>query len=170
MPKQSPFRPLSLAAIISAALFSLASAVPNNVSAQGNKSGLDIKVRAENRSADDTPALCPGVGSPGLAGDRLDVDVSTGIDGTPSGTAVFTGADGTSHVLNVDKVFVYFGGVALMDSTTRDTVAIWLGNVEEDGPNLNPVHVSLEVPRGCQNTVATFTVDADKVTTQIKFQ
>lgn len=76
----------------------------------------------------------------------------------------------TALVLDVDTVFVYFGGLALMDSTTRDTIALWLGNVEAGGPNFNPVHVSVESPRGCANTVSTFTVDADKVTTQIKFQ
>ena len=112
---------------------------------------------------------CPGTG-PGLPGYTLDVEVATGIDGTPSGTAVFAGNDGTSIVINVDQVFVFFGGLALMDSATRDTVAIWLGNVEEGGPNFNPVHVSLESPRGCGNTISTFTVDSDKVTTQIKFQ
>jgi hypothetical protein len=169
MPKQPLLKLLTPTALLAAALFTLAAAVPDNAYAQGNKSGLDIKIRAENRSIDDTPALCPGTG-PGLKGDRLDVDVSTGLDGTPSGTALFSRADGTSYVLNVDTVFVYFGGLALMDSTTRGTVAIWLGNVEEGGPNLNPVHVSLEAPRGCGNTVATFTVDADKVTTQVKFQ
>jgi hypothetical protein len=170
MPKHSLLKPCTAAAVLSVALLTLAASVPLDVSAQGNKSGLDIQIRAQNRATHDTPSFCPSVGGYGLKGDRLDVNVSTSLDGTPTGTAVFSGADGTSYLLNIDKVFVYFGGLALMDSTTRDTVAIWLGNVEEGGPNLNPVHVSLEAPRGCENTVATFTVDVDKVTTQIKFQ
>lgn len=169
MPKQPLLKRLIPTALLAAALFTVAAAVPDSAYAWGNKSGLDIMVRAQNRSIDDTPALCPGTG-PGLKGDRLDVDVSTGLDGTPSGTALFRRADGTSYTLNIDTVFVYFGGLALMDSTTRATVAIWLGKAEEGGPNLNPVHVSLESPRGCGNTVATFTVDVDMVTTQIKFQ
>jgi hypothetical protein len=169
MPRQSLLKPYTAAAVLSVALLTLGASVPFDVQAQGNKSGLDIQIRAQNRATHDTPSFCPGNG-PGLQGDRLDVNVSTGLDGTPTGTAVFSGADGTSYLLNVDTVFVYFGGLALMDSTTRNTVAIWLGNVEEGGPNLNPVHVNLEVPRGCNNTVATFTVDVDKVTTQIKFQ
>jgi len=147
----------------------LAAMTPGLALAHGNKEGLDIKIHAQNRSVADTPKLCPGNG-PGLVGDRLDVDISTALDGTPTGTAVFSGSDGTNIVLNVDQVFVYFGGLALMDSGTRDTIAIWLGNVEEGGPNLNPVHVSLESPRGCETTISTFTVDSDKVTTQIKFQ
>jgi hypothetical protein len=72
--------------------------------------------------------------------------------------------------MNIDKVFTFFGGIALQDSTTRNTIPIWLGSYEESGPNWNPVHVNVEFPRGCGNTVSTFTVDADKVTTQIKFQ
>jgi hypothetical protein len=137
--------------------------------AHGNKSGLDIKIRAENRSDSDTPAFCPGFG-PGLVGDSLSVDVSTDIDGNATGTAVFAGADGTDVVMEIDKVFVFFGGMVLMESSTRNSIPIWLGSYEEAGPNYNPVHVNVEFPRGCGNTVSTFTVDADKVTTQIKFQ
>ena len=165
----NPARPVAAMPCIAAVLFLMSAAASNALLANGNKEGLDIKVRAQNRSVDDTPALCPGTG-PGLKGDSLTVDIATSIDGTPSGRAIFTGDDGTIIDMNVDQVFVYFGGLALMDSTTRDTVAIWLGNVEEGGPNLNPVHVSVESPRGCANTISTFTVDADKVTTQIKFQ
>lgn len=135
----------------------------------GNKAGLDIKIRAQNRSDADSPALCPGFG-PGLVGDSLSVDAKTDADGNASGIAVFSGADGTDVVMNIDKVFVFFGGIALQDSTTRNTIPIWLGSYEESGPNYNPVHVNVEFPRGCGNTVSTFTVDADKVTTQIKFQ
>jgi hypothetical protein len=61
-------------------------------------------------------------------------------------------------------------GLALMDSITGDTVAIWLGNYEKAGPNYNPVHITIESSSGCANNISTFTVDADKITTQIKFQ
>ena len=169
MTHTSPARPMAAMHLIVAAIFLLAVTASNALLANGNKEGLDIKVRAQNRSVDDTPALCPGTGA-GLKGDSLTVDIATSIDGTPSGRAIFAGDDGTVIDMNIDQVFVYFGGLALMDSSTRDTVAIWLGNVEEGGPNLNPVHVSVESPRGCGNTISTFTVDADKVTTQIKFE
>jgi len=167
--RPSPSKTFSLKPFVMAAVVFGTALLPAIGMAQGNKQGLDIMIRAQNRSTDDTPALCPGFGA-GMKGDRLDVDVSTAIDGTSTGSAVFSGADGTEYVLNIDQVFVFFGGLALMDSSTRDTVVIWLGNVEEAGPNLNPVHVTLEAPRGCGNTVATFTVDVDKATTQIKFQ
>ena len=144
-------------------------ATSGQVFAHGNKAGLDIKIRAQNRSDVDTPAFCPGIGA-GLVGDSLSVDAKTDADGNASGIAVFSSADGTDVVMNIDKVFVFFGGIALQDSTTRNTIPIWLGNYEESGPNYNPVHVNVEFPRGCGNNVSTFTVDADKVTTQIKFQ
>lgn len=151
-------------------LLFLAATLPAATFAHGNKDGLDIKIRAENRSDADTPAFCPESGSPGLVGDRLDADVTTGPDGSATGTAVFTGADGSQIVMNIDQVFVYFGGLALLDSNTRNTVAIWLGDGEEGGPSFSPVHISVEIFRGCANTISTFTVDVDKVTTQIKFQ
>lgn len=152
------------------AVFILAATLPATALAHGNKDGLDIKIRAQNRSDADTPAFCPETGLPGLVGDRLDADVTTEADGTAEGTAVFTGADGTEIIMEIDQVFVYFGGLALMDSSTRNTIAIWLGTAEEAGPSYNPVHISVEIFRGCGNTISTFTVDVDKVTTQIKFQ
>lgn len=163
-------RPFATTALLATALLIVTAASPGPTFAHGNKDGLDIMIRAQNRSDADTPALCPEVGSPGMVGDRLDADVSTGPDGSATGTAVFTGADGTEIVMDIDKVFVYFGGLALMDSTTRNTIAIWLGDEEEAGPNYSPVHISVEIFRGCGNTISTFTVDVDKVTTQIKFQ
>lgn len=162
-------RPFPLACCFTFVLV-LAATIPAATFAHGNKDGLDIKIRAQNRSDSDTPAFCPESGSPGLVGDRLDADVSTGPDGSAAGTAVFTGADGTEIVMNIDRVFVYFGGLALMDSTTRNTVAIWLGDAEEAGPSYSPVHISVEIFRGCGNTISTFTVDVDKVTTQISYQ
>lgn len=162
-------QPFAKTAFLATAIVIL-TATPFPSFAHGNKEGLDIKIRAQNRSDADTPALCPDTGAPGLVGDRLDADVSTGHDGTATGTAVFQGSDGTEVVMNIDKVFVYFGGLALMDTSTRNTVAIWLGDEEEVGPNYNPVHISVEVSRGCENTISTFTVDVDKVTTQINFQ
>jgi len=135
--------------------------------AQGNKEGLDIKIRAENRAVGDTPFCGVGAGS---RGDRLKVDVSTDVSGVALGTAEFIAADGTVVFMNIDRVFSFFGGLALLDSTNRNTVAIWFGDLEEDGGTVAPAHVNVEFPRGCNNTVSTFTVNVDKATVQIKFQ
>lgn len=133
-----------------------------------NKQGLDILIRAQNRSVNDTP-FC-GVGG-GSVGDRLDVNVRTDAMGGAFGTASFEAADGTVTTLNIDEVFTFYGGLGLIDTSTRNTVAIWFGaNVEEGGSTTAPAHVNVELNRGCGNTVSTFTVDADKVTMQIKFQ
>jgi hypothetical protein len=152
---------------VGSALLALSMAVSTTAVAQGNKEGLDIKIRAQNRAVDDTP-FC-GVGE-GSKGDRLTVKVSTDETGAASGTAKFTAADGTVTTMNIDQVFSFFGGLAMLDSATRNTVAIWFGDIEEDGGTAAPAHVNVEFPRGCANTVSTFTVTVDKVTTQIKFQ
>ncbi len=154
-----------LLAIGFALLFSLM-AVSTTALAQGNKEGIDIKIRAQNRAVDDTP-FC-GVGG-GSEGDSLKVDVWTDETGAAFGTAEFTAADGTVTFMDVDNVFVFFGGLAMMDSD-RNTVAIWFNRTEEAGPFDAPAHVNVEFPRGCGNTVSTFTVNVDKVTMQIKFQ
>lgn len=129
--------------------------------------GMDIKIRAQNRSVDDTPSFCSGVG-PGMKGDRLDVDVTTSSDGSATGTARFETADGTVTLMNIDRVVVFFGGLLLEDTTSLNVVPIWFGNTETGPGNLAPAHINVEMPRGCLNTQSTFTVGADKVTLQIK--
>ncbi len=146
-------------------------AVSTTALAQGNKEGIDIKIRAQNRAVSDRPAFCPGEeGSEGSEGDSLKVDVWTDETGAAFGTAEFTAADGTVTLMDVDRVFAFFGGLAVQDSNTGNTVAIWFNNIEESGPTVAPAHVNVELPRGCGNTVSTFTVNVDKVTMQIKFQ
>jgi len=129
--------------------------------------GMDIKIRAQNRSSDDTPSFCPSIG-PGLEGDRLDVDVTTASDGSAVGTARFEDANGNVTLMNIDRVVVFFGGLLLEDTTSLNVVPIWFGNTETGPGNLAPVHVNVEMPRGCLNTQSTFTVGVDKVTVQIK--
>lgn len=126
--------------------------------------GMEILIRAQNRSTDDTP-FC-GTGE-GLQGDRLDVNVSTDAFGDAAGTARFENADGDVTLILIDRVFVFFGGLVLQNDDTEETVAIGFGEIE-DGTNFAPTHINVEVPRGCSNTVSTFTVGQDKVTLQIK--
>jgi hypothetical protein len=161
----SAYRPLWLGAAMAAALVAMIQ-IPSALG-HGNKDGLDIKIRAENRSVNDTP-FC-GLGG-GAKGDRLDVDVETDASGIAYGTATYEAADGTVTIMNIDEVFSFFGGLALLDSATRNTVAIWFNQAEEMGASTSPAHINVELPRGCGNTVSTFTVDADKATMQIKFQ
>jgi hypothetical protein len=135
--------------------------------------GVDIKIRAQNRSTDDTPFCGTGAG---LIGDRLDVDAFMDPSGVVTGTARFEDANGNVTFINVDSFFPFalgvpFGGGVLLqdlvnDGTvpTLDVVAIWM-----DSFSSKPTMVNVELPRGCGNTVSTFTPGVDKVTVQIKF-
>ena len=136
-------------------------AVP--LTAHGGKGGVDIKIRAQNRSTSDTPHFCTGIGA-GLVGDRLDVDVFTDLSGNTTGTARFEDASGNVTMINIDRAFAFFDGLVLQNNASQETVAIWLSD------NRAPAHVNVELPRGCDNTKSTFTVGGDKVTVQIKFQ
>jgi hypothetical protein len=147
-------------------VLSIVMPVPMAVQAAGQE-GMDIKIRAKNRSIDDAPSYCSSLGGEGFKGDRLDVDVSTASDGSAVGTARFRDADGNVTLIDIDKVFTFFGGLVLQNETDGNTVAIWFGDIEGVG-NLAPAHVNVELPRGCVNTVSTFTVGQDKVTVQIK--
>jgi hypothetical protein len=129
--------------------------------------GMDIKIRAQNRSTDDTPSFCTGTGA-GLKKDRLDVDVSTESDGSAVGVARFEDADGNVTLMDINRVVVFFGGLLLEDTSTNNVVPIWFGNTESGAGNLAPAHINVEIPRGCGNTKSTFTVGQDKVTLQIK--
>ena len=131
--------------------------------------GVDIKVRAQNRSIGDTP-FC-GTGG-GQKGDRLDVDAFMDPSGLATGTARFEAADGTVTEFNIDSIFPFVvggdagGGLVLQDlAATGHVVAIWMDSFSSK-PNL----VNVELPRGCGNTSSTFTPGVDKVTVQIKFR
>lgn len=135
--------------------------------------GVDIKIRAQNRSTDDTP-FC-GIGA-GHVGDRLDVDAFMDPSGVVTGTARFEDADGNVTIIDIDTLLPFGGGGAggglvLQDflgvpPEDQDVVAIWMDSTAFAKPTL----VNVELPRGCGNTVSTFTPGVDKVTVQIKFR
>ncbi len=121
--------------------------------------GLKIKIKAQNQSSVDTP-FC-GIGG-GLVGDLLVANVVTDLSGVTTGAATFKPAAGPAITLNVDQVFSFCcGGIALADSSTNNVIAIWLDD------SLAPVHVNVELPRGCENTKSTFTAGVDKLSLQI---
>jgi hypothetical protein len=146
----------------------LAMAVPAAASAQapGGPDGVDIKIRALNRSASDTP-FC-GVGG-GMVGDRLAVDAFMDQDGIVTGTAVFEDALGAVTEIELDRLFFFFGGVLVQNQASQDTVPLWMWDQTASG-GLSAALVNVELPRGCGNTVSTFTPGVDKVTMQIKFR
>jgi hypothetical protein len=157
-----------------AALFVAAIMVGWSLPAYAEPPGVDIMIRAQNRSTDDTPFCGTGAG---LIGDRLDVDAFMDPVGNVTGTARFEDANGNVTFINVDSFFAFalgvpFGGGVLLqdlvnDGTvpTLDVVAIWMDSLSSK-PNM----VNVELPRGCANTVSTFTPGVDKVTVQIKFR
>ena len=153
------------AAVTGAVVFAIPMLLATAVQAAGQEE-LDIKIRAQNRSTDDTTNLC-GMG-PGLKGDRLDVDVSVASDGSATGVARFEDANGNVTLMDIDRVVVFFAGLLLEDTSTNNVVPIWFGNTETGAGNLAPAHINVEIPRGCGNTQSTFTVGQDKVTLQIK--
>lgn len=132
----------------------------------GGPNGVDIKIRALNRSTGDTP-FC-GVGG-GMVGDRLAVDAFMDQDGIVTGTAVFEDAQGVVTEIELDTLFAFFGGVLVQNQASQDTVPIWMWDQTASG-GLTAALVNVELPRGCANTVSTFTPGVDKVTTQIKFR
>lgn len=132
----------------------------------GGPAGVDIKIKALNRSTSDTP-FC-GVGG-GMVGDRLEVDAFLDPDGVVSGTAVFTDALGVVTVIELDRLFPYFGGILVQNQVTQNTVPIWMWDEGASG-GLTAALVNVELPRGCGNTVSTFTPGVDKVLVQIKFR
>jgi hypothetical protein len=132
----------------------------------GGPAGVDIKVRAINRSINDTP-FC-GVGG-GMIGDRLDVDAFMDQDGVVTGTARFENALHEVTVIEIDRFFPYFGGTLLQNQADQNTVAVWMSD-ELALSSLSTSLVNVELPRGCGNTRSTFTPGVDKVTMEIKFR
>jgi hypothetical protein len=143
-------------------------AMPTAASAQGpgGPAGVDIKIRALNRSTSDTP-FC-GVGG-GMVGDQLKVDAFMDQDGIVTGTAVFEDALGAVTVIELDRLFGFFGGVLVQNQASQNTVPIWMWD-QLVSEGLTAALVNVELPRGCGNTVSTFTPGVDKVTAQIKFR
>ena len=133
---------------------------------RGGPAGADIKIRALNRSTADTP-FC-GVGG-GMVGDRLAVDAFMDQNGVVTGTAVFENALGVVTVIELDRLFPFFGGVLVQNQASQNTVPIWMWDDLASG-GLTATLVNVELPRGCGNTVSTFTPGVDKVTMQIKFR
>jgi len=142
--------------------------VSKPLTAYAEPPGVDIKIRAQNRSVGDTPFCNIGAGQ---KGDRLDVDAFMDPSGAATGTARFEAANGTVTEFNINSIFPFAlggdlgGGLVLQDlGGTGYVVAIWMDSF---GAKANLVNV--ELPRGCGNTLSTFTPGVDKVTVQIKF-
>jgi hypothetical protein len=146
----------------------LVMAMPAAVSAQraGGPGGVDITIRAFNRSTSDTP-FC-GVGG-GMVGDRLSVDAFMDQDGIVTGTAVFKDADGVVTEIELDRLFSFFSGVLVQNDASQDTVPIWMWDEIASGGRTAAL-VNVELPRGCQNTVSTFTPGVDPVIMLIRFR
>lgn len=128
----------------------------------GGPAGLDIKVRAINFSTDDTPFCLSGGGQ---VGDKLSVDAFMNQDGEVTGTATFEDADGNVTVIDIDRAFGFGPGLLVQNNTNQNTVAMWMSDTL-----MTPVQLNIELPRGCGNTVSTFTPGVDKVTVQLKFR
>lgn len=132
----------------------------------GGPKGADIMIRAVNRSTSDTP-FC-GVGG-GTVGDQLRVDAFLHQDGTVTGRAVFRPKSGPATTIALDSLFAFFGGVLVQNQANQNTVPIWLWDETISG-GLPAALVNVELPRGCGNTVSTFTPGVDTVVMQIKYR
>lgn len=154
---------MARAVAVGLAAFALAVAWPS--AGYADPPGVDIKIRAQNRSTADTP-FC-GIGG-GLVGDRLDVDAFMDTTGAVTGTARFEDALGDVTIIELDRLFTFGfgGGILVQNEATQDTVPIWISDTLAG----EPAQVNVELPRGCGNTVSTFTPGVDKVTVQIKFR
>lgn len=147
-----------------------AMARPSAVYAQGpgGPAGVDVKIRAQNRSVNDTP-FC-GVGA-GMVGDRLDLDAFMDTTGFVTGRARFENADREVTIIEINRLFSFGQGLVLNNQSSQDTVAVWIADflAAPAGPG-SPALVNVELPRGCGNTVSTFTPGVDKLTVEIKFR
>jgi hypothetical protein len=140
---------VSLFAIIDAALW------PDGVYAQA----VSITISAQNKSDQDTPFCGKGGGH---VGDKLTASVFTDLNGVTTGKATFKSATGAVTTLNIDHVSSFCCGILLGDSSTGNVIPIWLDD------NQAPVHVNVEMPGGCTNTVSTFTSGVDRVSVVIR--
>lgn len=152
----------------------LASAMPAYAQGPGGPNGVDIQIRAENRSTDDRP-FC-GIGG-GEVGDKLSVDAFMDMSGVVTGTAVFEPASGPATLIDINRMFAFSicnpvncGGILLQNQANQNTVPIWINDFFPNAALGNPALVNVELPRGCVNTKSTFTPGVDKVTMQIRFR
>jgi hypothetical protein len=141
-------------------------AAPASAQGPGGPAGVDIQIRAENRSIADTPFCGIGAGS---IGDKLRVDAFMNVNGSVTGTAIFEPVNGPATVIDLDRAFNFFGGLLVQNQANQNTVPIWMSD-HMFHAGFNPALVNVELPRGCENTVSTFTPGVDKVTMQIKFR
>ena len=133
----------------------------------GGPAGVDIQIRAQNRSTADTP-FC-GVGG-GTVGDKLSVDAFMDMNGVVTGTALFENASGVVTFIDVNRAFMFGGGGLLVQNeTSQNTVPIWMSDTLAMTGSSTAL-VNVELRRGCGNTVSTFTPGVDKVTMQIEFR
>jgi len=137
---------------------------PLSAQGPGGPAGVQLKIRAQNRSVIDTP-FC-GVGA-GLVGDRLDVDAFMDMNGVVTGSARFEDALGQVTYIPIDTMFSFGQGLLAQDLISQDTVAIWIHKLLLPG---SVALINVELPRGCYNTKSTFTPGVDKVTTEISFR
>lgn len=133
----------------------------------GGPNGVDILIRAENRSTADRP-FC-GVGG-GAVGDKLSVDAFMDTNGVVSGTARFEPASGPTTVIDINRMYAWGNGILVQNQANQNTVPIWVNDFFPTSFGLNPALVNVELPRGCENTKSTFTPGVDKVTVQLKFR
>jgi len=152
----------------------IASATPAYAQGPGGPNGVDIQIRAENRSTADRP-FC-GVGG-GAVGDKLSLDAFMDTQGVVSGTARFEPASGPATVIDINRMFAFSicspsncGGILVQNQANQNTVPIWINDFFPTSFGFNPALVNVELPRGCANTKSTFTPGVDKVTVQVKFR
>ena len=159
--------------LVVATCFTTASVLPVHAQGPGGPNGVDIQIRAENRSTADRP-FC-GVGG-GAIGDKLFVDAFMDTSGVVSGTARFEPATGPATVIDINRMFAFSictvncGGILLQNQANQNTIPIWINDFFPSSFGYNPALVNVELPRGCGNTKSTFTPGVDKVTVQIKFR
>ncbi len=145
--------------LVLAGLLAFVMAVAYPLAGYADGGGVTIKISARNLSTTDTP-WC-GIGE-GLVGDRLNLIVFRDLSGVTTGTATFKDATGHSTTLNIDRVLGANDAIVLMDSSNNNVVVIWYTD------EYAPARVNVEMPRGCDHTVSTFTSGVDKVSIQIK--
>jgi hypothetical protein len=71
--------------------------------------------------------------------------------------------------IELDRLFGFFSGVLVQNDASQETVPIWMWDDVASG-GLTAALVNVELPRGCENTVSTFTPGVDKITMRIKFR
>ena len=152
----------------------IASTTPAYAQGPGGPNGVDIQIRAENRSTADRP-FC-GVGG-GAVGDKLSVDAFMDTSGVVTGTARFEPASGPATVIDINRMFAFSvcspsncGGILVQNQANQNTVPIWVNDFFPTSFGYNPALVNVELPRGCANNKSTFTPGVDKVTVQLKFR